>query len=115
MDGIWDSQDYLHKNNPQSPCISTQWTYRDGVLVDLPIILMVKGDVILLRPGHTVPVQCQELKVNQRIFFGIRYIFTFISLPLLCSNEPDPAFHTYPTISFLKSHMTEISVIRQFF
>ncbi|XP_029633294.1 transmembrane protein 94 isoform X2 [Octopus sinensis] len=64
VDGIWDSQDYLHKNNPQSPCISTQWTYRDGVLVDLPIILMVKGDVILLRPGHTVPVQCQELKID---------------------------------------------------
>lgn len=65
VDGVWNTKDYLNLNSPQSPCISTQWTYRDGELVDLPTVLMVKGDVILLRPGHAVPVQCQELMTEE--------------------------------------------------
>lgn len=74
VDGVWNPKDYLNLNSPQSPCISTQWTYRDGELVDLPTVLMVKGDVILLRPGHAVPVQCQELMVSSPFLYFIQSI-----------------------------------------
>lgn len=35
---------------PQSPCITLQWTLRDGHKVNLPALLLVKGDVIYLCP-----------------------------------------------------------------
>ncbi|GFR33293.1 transmembrane protein 94 [Trichonephila clavata] len=43
---------------PLSPCISQQWTYRDGHLLNLPCSLLVEGDIILMRPGHTAPGHC---------------------------------------------------------
>ncbi|XP_055949901.1 transmembrane protein 94-like isoform X2 [Argiope bruennichi] len=51
-----DQQYSLH--TPQSPCISQQWTYRDGQLLNLPCSLLVDGDVILMRPGHVAPGYC---------------------------------------------------------
>ncbi|XP_054717326.1 transmembrane protein 94-like [Uloborus diversus] len=52
---------YSNLHTPQSPCISVQWTYRDGQLVNLPCSLLVEGDVILLRPGHSAPGHCKSL------------------------------------------------------
>ncbi|XP_064477811.1 transmembrane protein 94-like isoform X2 [Ornithodoros turicata] len=46
----------LHQ--PQSPCISLQWTRRDSRRVNLPVPLLVNGDVITVRPGHQVPGRC---------------------------------------------------------
>ena len=44
---------------PTSPSISLQWTYRDGALVNLPTSLLVKGDVVVLRPGAVAPSLCR--------------------------------------------------------
>ncbi|XP_037076312.1 transmembrane protein 94-like [Pollicipes pollicipes] len=44
--------EYPHPHAPPSPCISLQWTYRDGRLVNLPASLLARGDVLLLRPGE---------------------------------------------------------------
>jgi hypothetical protein len=53
---------YPHLNTPQSPCISLQWTLRDGKKVNLPVPLLVKGDVILLSPGRSAPAKCRNIE-----------------------------------------------------
>ncbi|XP_055841697.1 transmembrane protein 94 isoform X1 [Episyrphus balteatus] len=58
----WEPKNYPHVCCPISPCVSLQWTYRDGVIVNLPWALLVKGDHIVLRPGHTTPGPCCELE-----------------------------------------------------
>lgn len=64
----WTSSNfYPHLNTPTSPCISLQWTFRDGKLVNLPTALLVTGDVILLNPGRSVPAKCRRIdKVVKR-------------------------------------------------
>lgn len=58
---------YPNLNTPTSPCITLQWTFRDGKLVNLPAALLVTGDVILLNPGRTVPAKCRRIdKVVRR-------------------------------------------------
>ena len=47
--------------SPDSPCITLQWTYRDGTLVNLPAILLVPGDVIMVRPSQKVACRCSIL------------------------------------------------------
>ncbi|XP_022253153.1 transmembrane protein 94-like [Limulus polyphemus] len=54
----WTAKNYPHLHMPQSPCISLQWTHRDGQLVNLPCCLLVAGDVVTLRPGHHAPAHC---------------------------------------------------------
>ena len=46
---------------PHSPCITLQWTFRDGRVVNLPTVLLVSGDVIKLCPGTAAPGLCQRL------------------------------------------------------
>lgn len=53
---------YANLNNPTSPCITLQCTYRDGELVNLPVCLLVRGDVILLGPGHRAPTKCRRIE-----------------------------------------------------
>lgn len=53
---------YPQLNTPTSPCISLQWTYRDGRLVNLPSSLLVTGDVILLAPGRPAPANCRRIE-----------------------------------------------------
>ncbi|KAL1116219.1 hypothetical protein AAG570_005714 [Ranatra chinensis] len=55
---MWRPENYPHLCSPYSPCITLQWTYRDGTLVNLPWALLCRGDVILLRPGQTAPGDC---------------------------------------------------------
>lgn len=67
----WDKDNYPHLCCPISPCVSLQWTYRDNQIVNLPYALLVKGDHIVLRPGHITPGPCYEVggkrkfKVNE--------------------------------------------------
>ncbi|RWS28155.1 uncharacterized protein B4U80_10848 [Leptotrombidium deliense] len=49
---------------PQSPCITLQWTCRDNKQVNLPATLLVKGDVIIMCPGHTAPGLCRSIDVK---------------------------------------------------
>ncbi|XP_064632802.1 transmembrane protein 94-like isoform X2 [Lineus longissimus] len=57
---IWYPSHYLNLNSPLSPCVSVQWTFRDNELVNLPCNFLVKGDLILLRPGQEVLIHCQS-------------------------------------------------------
>ena len=59
----WMLKSYSDLNTPVSPCISLQWTRRDGHLVNLPQPLLVRGDIIHLRPGHRAPARCEEIEV----------------------------------------------------
>jgi hypothetical protein len=47
---------------PHSPCISLQWTIRDGKTVNLPTVLLVKGDIIRMCPGMPAPGMCENLE-----------------------------------------------------
>lgn len=48
--------------------ISLQRTFRDNVQVNLPTSLLVKGDIILLCPGHTAPAHCQSIQTFEKSF-----------------------------------------------
>ncbi len=49
---------------PTSPSWSLHWTYRDSQLVNLPISLLVEGDVIALRPGQEAFASLRGIKVS---------------------------------------------------
>ncbi|CAH1129293.1 unnamed protein product [Ceutorhynchus assimilis] len=57
----WKPENYPNLYTPFSPCITLQWTYRDGKLVNLPWALLVKDDIILVRPGQASPGYCEAL------------------------------------------------------
>lgn len=60
LDNInWSPENYPQLCSPFSPCITLQWTYRDNKLVNLPWSLLVKGDIILIRPGQISPGYCE--------------------------------------------------------
>ena len=61
----WKPENYPHVHSPQSPSITLQPAFRDGRLVNLPWALLVKGDVIILRPGQSAPGRCRSLQVRQ--------------------------------------------------
>ncbi|XP_072762979.1 transmembrane protein 94 isoform X2 [Anoplolepis gracilipes] len=54
----WKSKNYPHLCSPQSPCLTLQWTYRDGEIVNLPWALLVAGDIIVMKPGQQAPGYC---------------------------------------------------------
>ncbi|KAF5293602.1 hypothetical protein FQA39_LY03087 [Lamprigera yunnana] len=60
----WEAHNYPNLLQPYSPCITLQWTYRDGNLVNLPWALLVKDDIILMRPGQISPGYCEALDKN---------------------------------------------------
>lgn len=60
----WLPENYPHLCSPFSPCITLQWTYRDGHLVNLPWALLVTGDVIMIRPGQQAPGHCIPFEVR---------------------------------------------------
>ncbi|XP_060522096.1 transmembrane protein 94 isoform X2 [Cylas formicarius] len=57
----WKPENYPNLYTPLSPCITLQWTYRNGRLVNLPWALLVKDDVILVKPGQVSPGYCEAL------------------------------------------------------
>lgn len=62
----WNKDNYPHLHCPLSPCVSLQWTLRDNEVVNVPVPLLVKGDIIIVRPGQQVPAACRELEVGIR-------------------------------------------------
>ncbi len=56
--------DLLFSGSPQSPSISLQPTVRDGAIVNVPWALLVRGDVVVLRPGQSAPALCRNLLVR---------------------------------------------------
>ncbi|XP_050541863.1 transmembrane protein 94 isoform X2 [Daktulosphaira vitifoliae] len=57
----WKKENYPHLCMPFSPSVTLQWTQRDGILVNLPWALLVKGDIVLLKPGQTSPCHATRL------------------------------------------------------
>ncbi|CAK9816936.1 Transmembrane protein 94 [Anthophora quadrimaculata] len=51
----WYPGNYPHLCSPLSPCLTLQWTYRDGHIVNLPWALLVAGDIIVMKPGQQAP------------------------------------------------------------
>ncbi|KAK9307442.1 hypothetical protein QLX08_002248 [Tetragonisca angustula] len=54
----WNTENYPHLCSPLSPCLTLQWTYRDGHIVNLPWALLVAGDIIVMKPGQQAPGYC---------------------------------------------------------
>lgn len=54
----WTDANYPNLCSPLSPCVTLQWTYRDGRLVNLPWALLVRDDLVVLRPGQVAPTAC---------------------------------------------------------
>lgn len=48
---------------PFTPSWSLHWAYRDGHLVNLPVSLLVEGDIIALRPGQESFASLRGIKV----------------------------------------------------
>ena len=51
----WSPEHYPPLHSPPSASILLQWTERDGALINLPWALLVRDDVIHLRPGQVAP------------------------------------------------------------
>lgn len=88
----WQSNNYPHLYSPVSPCIALQWTYRDGVIVNLPWALLVRGDYIVMRSGHAAPGPCTE--VNGKCSFKAQEIYGFIDP----KEQPTIAASIKPTV-----------------
>lgn len=69
----WTSCCYPNVSNPMSPCVTLQWTYRDSQIVNLPWALLVKNDVIVIRPGQSAPGDCTEITGKTRFKTGETY------------------------------------------
>ncbi|KAG9349783.1 hypothetical protein JZ751_026136 [Albula glossodonta] len=75
-----------------SPAISLQWTYRDGHLVNLPVILLVEGDIIALRPGTEAPTELRGIQEEEHVVLSRSDVFSHLSSPPspLDSDRPRP-------------------------
>lgn len=60
----WMPSDYVDPCTPPSPSISLVHAFRDKELVSVPCNLLVRGDVVVLRPGHSAPAQVQQVNGN---------------------------------------------------
>lgn len=74
----WSPLNYPNLCTPASPCITLQWTYRDGEVVNLPWALLVRGDVIIVRPGQTSPGYCIPFDVSSSMCDATRGITSFL-------------------------------------
>lgn len=61
----WFNDDFLSSNIPLSQSVSNQLVYRNSKLVNLPLNLVVEGDLILVRPGQLINLKCKPIKDNK--------------------------------------------------
>lgn len=61
----WSPSLYPDLYTPTSPSWSLHWTYRDSQLVNLPVSLLVEGDIIALRPGQEAFASLRGIKVKK--------------------------------------------------
>lgn len=61
----WTTSMYPDLHMPFAPSWSLHWVYRDGHLVNLPVSLLVTGDVVALRPGQESFTSLRGIKVTQ--------------------------------------------------
>jgi hypothetical protein len=72
----WSFANFLPVHSPASPCISLQWTIRDGQTTNVPVPLLVKDDIILLRPGQRVPAKCVIMREVYYLKLFIVYLLS---------------------------------------
>uniref|UniRef100_A0A672LW06 Transmembrane protein 94 n=1 Tax=Sinocyclocheilus grahami TaxID=75366 RepID=A0A672LW06_SINGR len=66
---------------PTSPSWSLHWTFRDEQLVNLPVSLLVEGDVIALRPGQEAFASLRGIKDDEHIVLEPGDLFPPFSPP----------------------------------
>ncbi|MCI4393512.1 hypothetical protein PGIGA_G00158140 [Pangasianodon gigas] len=71
---------------PSFPAVSLQWTYRDGRLVNIPVSLLVEGDIISLRPGSEAPTELR-VQEEEHVILSQSDVFSHLSSP------PSPLDH----------------------
>lgn len=77
----WSPSLYPDLYTPSSPSWSLHWTYRDGQLVNLPVSLLVEGDVIALRPGQEAFASLRGIKDDEHIVLEPGDLFPPLSPP----------------------------------
>nr|XP_014344777.1 PREDICTED: uncharacterized protein KIAA0195-like [Latimeria chalumnae] len=87
LDALLRNPEFEHQDmypdlfTPPSQSISLQWTYRDGRLVNLPVSLLVEGDIIMLRPGQEAPASLRGIWEDQHVILDKGDIFCIFSSP----------------------------------
>lgn len=77
----WSPSLYPDLYTPSSPSWSLHWTYRDSQLVNLPVSLLVEGDVIALRPGQEAFASLRGIKDDEHIVLEPGELFPPFSPP----------------------------------
>ncbi|XP_037547478.1 transmembrane protein 94 [Nematolebias whitei] len=77
----WPSSVYPDLFIPSSSSWSLQWTYRDSQLVNLPVSLLVEGDIIALRPGQEAFASLRGIKDDEHIVLEPGDLFPPFSPP----------------------------------
>ncbi|XP_018417051.1 PREDICTED: transmembrane protein 94 isoform X1 [Nanorana parkeri] len=78
---VWMDNMYPDLYMPSAPSWSLHWVYRDGRLVNLPVSLMVDGDVIALRPGQESFASLRGMKDDEHIVLEPGDLFPPFSPP----------------------------------
>lgn len=77
----WSPSLYPDLYTPSSPSWSLHWTYRDFQLVNLPVSLLVEGDIIALRPGQEAFASLRGIKDDEHIVLEPGDLFPPFSPP----------------------------------
>ncbi|XP_041938514.1 transmembrane protein 94 isoform X1 [Alosa sapidissima] len=77
----WAPALYPDLYTPSSPSWSLHWTFRDEQLVNLPVSLLVEGDVIALRPGQETFASLRGIKDDEHIVLEPGDLFPPFSPP----------------------------------
>ncbi|EAW89277.1 KIAA0195, isoform CRA_c [Homo sapiens] len=77
----WPSAMYPDLHMPFAPSWSLHWAYRDGHLVNLPVSLLVEGDIIALRPGQESFASLRGIKDDEHIVLEPGDLFPPFSPP----------------------------------
>ncbi|XP_076007967.1 transmembrane protein 94 isoform X2 [Genypterus blacodes] len=77
----WSQSLYPDLYTPSSPSWSLHWTYRDSQLINLPISLLVEGDIIALRPGQEAFASLRGIKDDEHIVLEPGDLFPPFSPP----------------------------------
>lgn len=65
-DDRWFDVNFLKANIPFSQSASNQLVYRNSRLVNLPLNLVVEGDIILVKPGQVINLKCTPV-INNKV------------------------------------------------
>jgi len=60
----WNSGNYPHLHTPMSASVVLQWALRNDEMVNVPWALLVKGDIVFIKPGQISPARCRLLDDN---------------------------------------------------